>query len=269
MRRKLIALAGLLAPLAAGMSQERRIEYAVKIVCGTPDRAALASGAYYTAINIHNPGSETVQFRQKLALTREGQQPGPISDFWDGALKPDQALEIDCNDMIRRAPLRTRFLKGFAVIQSPSDLDIVAVYTAAASPRGTVVDLEIERVLGRRGSSGGACDLPDLVVDSILRPTFVSPGTRIEAVIRNLGPGFAAASDARLIDPSTFQSGTTPYSSTAATPALAAGASATVVFTLPYWVFNPDASMEVTADYKGAVRECREDNNMKAYQAIG
>jgi len=269
MRRKLIALAGLLlAPVSNGMSQERRIEYAVKIVCGIPDRPALAEGAYFTAINIHNPGSETVRFRQKLALTRPNQEPGSISAFWDGTLRPDQALEIDCNDMFRRAQVRTRFLKGFAVIQSQADLDVVAVYTAAASPRGAVVDLEIERVLGRRGSSGG-CELPDLIVESILRPTFVSPGTRIEAVIRNLGPGAAAASTARLIDPSTFQSGTTPYSSTAATPALAPGASATVVFTLPYWVFNPDASLEVTADYKGEVPECREDNNMKAYQAIG
>lgn len=259
------------AAASAGAQDFRGVEYAVKIVCGTPDRPALAAGAYFTAVNVHNPGAESVRFRQKLALTLPGQQPGPISPFWDSALRPDQALEIDCTDMFRRSQSRTRFIKGFLVIQSASDLDVVGVYTAAPSPRATVTALEIEQVPGRRAGGGGGCTLPDLVVDSIMRPTFVNGSSRIEAVIRNLGPGAAAASLARLIDPSTLQpppSGA-PYNSVVPTPALAAGATSTVVFTLPYWVFNPDATLDVTADYKGDIAECREDNNTKQFAAIG
>ena len=269
MRRILLVGMVVAAPLASADAQEiSGNEYAVKIICGSPDRPALADGAYFTAINVHNPSNETVRFRQKVALTRPGEEPGPIVPFWASALRPDQALEIDCTDIMRRAQVRTRFLKGFVVIQSSSDLDIVAVYTAAPAPRGTVTALEIERVPARTNGRR-QCELPDLVVDTIMRPTFVNGGSRIEAIIRNVGPGAAGASIARVIDPSTLQSGGAPYNAIAPTPPLAPGASATVVFTLPYWVFNPDAVLEVTADYKGDVAECREDNNMKRFEARG
>ena len=271
MLKRLLPLGVLLfAPFRIAETQEARgVEYAVKAICGIPDRPALANGTYFTAINVHNPGSQTIRFRQKVAVTLPGEQPGSISPFWESALRPDQALEIDCTDIMRRAQVRTRFIKGFVVIQSPSDLDVVAVYTAAPSERGTVAALEIERVPGRRVGISGGCELPDLVVDTILRPTFVNGGSRIEAVIRNLGPGAAAASLARVIDPTTLQPGGAPYNAIAPTPPLAAGATATVVFTLPYWVFNPDAVLDVTADYKGDVAECREDNNSKHYEARG
>ena len=78
--------------------------------------------------------------------------PGPISQFFPVALKGDQAVEIDCTDIARRAPVRTRFLKGFVVIQSPTELDVVGVYTAATSADGRVVTLEIERVPVRRAA---------------------------------------------------------------------------------------------------------------------
>jgi len=42
-----------------------------------------------------------------------------------------------------------------------------------------------------------------------------------------------------------------------------------VTFTLPYWVYNPDADLEVTADYKGLLLECKEDNNVKIFKDIG
>jgi CARDB. len=245
------------------------MEYAAKIICGVPDRPALASGAYFTAINIHNPGKDSVRFRQKFATTRAGEAPGRISPFSGAMLGPDQALEIDCTDIARRTH-EERFIKGFAVIQSPAELDIVVVYTAAPSIRQPVVALDVERVPGRRNDSRG-CTLPDLIVESIARPTFVQAtgSTRIEAVIRNLGPGAAGPSFARAIDPSTFISPGVPQNSVANTPALAAGASATVVFTLPYWIFNPDAALDVTADYKNDVAECNEQNNTKSFQAVG
>ncbi|MCH8840212.1 MAG: endonuclease [Planctomycetes bacterium] len=47
------------------------------------------------------------------------------------------------------------------------------------------------------------------------------------------------------------------------------GATVTVIFRLPYWVYNPDATLEVTADYKGTVRECNEKNNTKTFKDRG
>lgn len=112
---------------------------------------------------------------------------------------------------------------------------------------------------------------PDLIVKEIIPPRWDSTNrvSRIKAVISNIGNVTSGASVARLIDPSTRQSSGAPYNAVASVPSLAPGASYTVEFTLPYWVFNPDASLEVTADYKNQVKECDENNNTASYNAIG
>ena len=149
MRRILSCLIVICTPLVAANGQGPA-EYAVKVVCGAPDRPAVAAGVYYTAINVHNPGVNT-KFQFKIALTLPGIAPGPVSQFFPAALNGDQALEIDCTDIARRAPpIHSRFFKGFVVIQSPAELDVVGVYTATNSADGRVVTLEIERVPVRR-----------------------------------------------------------------------------------------------------------------------
>ena len=149
MRRVLSALFLIGAPVVAATAQGPA-EYAVKIVCGAPDHPAVANGYYYTAINIHNPSQRAgAKLRWKIALTLPGIVPGPITTFFDIELKPDQAAEIECQDIMRRAP-RVRFLKGFVVIMSETEMDVVGVYTAAQSPDGRVVTLDIERVPVRR-----------------------------------------------------------------------------------------------------------------------
>lgn len=149
MRRVLALLIVLCAPLFAAGGQG--VEYAVKIVCGAPDHPAVGTGYYYTAINVHNPSRGGAKLRWKIALTLPGVTPGPITQFFPGELKPDQALEIECSDVVRRAP-RMRFYKGFVVIQSETELDVIGVYTAAQSIEGKVVTLDIERVPVRRVS---------------------------------------------------------------------------------------------------------------------
>jgi len=143
--RFLSALLFLCAPLLSAKAQGPA-EYAVKIICGTADRPAIAPGTYFTAINVHNPSAESVKIQFKIALTMPQIVPGPISQFFPAGLKGDQALEIDCTDIARRAPIRSRFLKGFVVIQSATELDVIGVYTAANAADGRVVTLEIERV---------------------------------------------------------------------------------------------------------------------------
>jgi hypothetical protein len=131
-------------------------EYAVKLICGAaipakgqPDPGVVAHGVYYTAINVHNPGKEPVEFVKKIAQALPGEKAGRVSRFFSASLKPDEALEIDCPDILKLFDAGG-FVKGFVVIQSKSELDVVAVYTAAPSATGTVVTLELERVPARK-----------------------------------------------------------------------------------------------------------------------
>jgi hypothetical protein len=139
-------------------------QYAVKFVCGKvyqpPDRPVVdqpvARGEYFTAINIHNPTDGDVSFQYKIAVAkrRVGTKP---SDFFDLRLRSDEALEIDCPDIMEHLPppppdeppVRVEFVKGFVVIESDVELDVVAVYTAA-SWEGEVVSMHLERVAPRR-----------------------------------------------------------------------------------------------------------------------
>jgi hypothetical protein len=127
-------------------------EYAVKIICGRTDGGAVAAGVYYTAINIHNPTNTTITFRKKFAVALPSEQAGPRTDFISTELRPDHALEIDCPDIVRHlrdAHIDGDFFKGFAVIQSKVELDVVAVYTAAGIG-GQVKTLHTERVPARQ-----------------------------------------------------------------------------------------------------------------------
>jgi hypothetical protein len=108
-------------------------QYAAKFVCGKSDGEALAPGVYFTAINVHNPTARDVTFRKKFALPgREPEKSGntpkkPVS----ADLRPDAALEIDCPDIREHTGVDEVFLKGFVVLESDVELDVVAVYTAA------------------------------------------------------------------------------------------------------------------------------------------
>ena len=127
-------------------------EYAVKFICGaTPasNPGVVARGAYYTAINVHNPSKEGIEFTKKFAIALPGEKAGRVSQYFSAPLKPDEALEIDCPDIMRHLDAGG-FVKGFAVIQSKVELDVVAVYTAAPALTGTVVALETERVPARK-----------------------------------------------------------------------------------------------------------------------
>lgn len=133
-------------------------EYAVKFVCGVKGPSTLstkappvvAPGAYFTAVNVHNPNAQPVNFKKRFVIALPGeQQGGKISAFFPAALIADEAFEIECPDILQHLNV-LGFAKGFVVIQSPSELDVVAVYTAAATTIGPVVALEIERVPVRK-----------------------------------------------------------------------------------------------------------------------
>ena len=123
-------------------------QYAAKVVCGKSAGDVVARGVYFTAINVHNPSSTTVRLRWKVAVALPGAKAGPVSKFFEARLGPDEALEIDCPDIMERVKTRG-FLKGFVVIESGLELDVVAVHTAAPE-RGQVATLHTERVPPRR-----------------------------------------------------------------------------------------------------------------------
>ena len=143
-------------PPAAAQSGGR-LEYAVKFVCGTnarPLNPAAAAGAYFTAINIHNPLSDAAPLVHKVALAEPGRptRPSPITSPF--RLGYDEAVEIDCPQIDRLLTAagiaHGPFFTGFYVIQSQTELDVVAVYTAAGSRAGAVTSMHTERVPVRR-----------------------------------------------------------------------------------------------------------------------
>ena len=97
-------------------------QYAAKFLCtsnipGTSQTTtSLLPGNYQTVVNIHNPNGTAIRFRMKLALASlESPQ---ISNFIDGALKPDQAGKIDCSDLGKFGLHLIHGFEGFLVIES-------------------------------------------------------------------------------------------------------------------------------------------------------
>jgi hypothetical protein len=133
-RTTALLVAVLLTASRARAQDTTGVEYAVKVVCGSPDSAQAAPGTYFTAINVYNPSRDTVRFTVRIAATSPGMRPGPVSPTFGASLGPGQALEIDCPSMFARVRTR-RWIKGFARIRSPGELDVVAVYSAAGASR--------------------------------------------------------------------------------------------------------------------------------------
>lgn len=133
-------------------------QYAVKIACGVlnPDDRGrpLPPGQYFTAVNVHNPSRcDSVTLRWKVAVGLPARV-GPVSPFSDLTLGPDEAVEIDCPNVMellaRAGGQAPAFVKGWVVIETPAELDVVAVYGTAESTGKPVHAFHTERVCPRR-----------------------------------------------------------------------------------------------------------------------
>lgn len=134
------------APEDPGM----KYQYAVKFVCGRADGQVAVKGNYRTAINLHNPSYRDIKFVFKVAIALPHLEEGPITEFFTVTLGPDGAAEIDCPDIWRRVHSNNnQWAKGFVVIATDDELDVVGVYTATGRD-GRTVSLELERVQPRR-----------------------------------------------------------------------------------------------------------------------
>jgi concanavalin A-like lectin/glucanase superfamily protein len=142
-----------LAHFRSQVAEQVTFQYATKVVCGKSDGSVVAPGTYFTAVNVHNPLYARVRFRIKVATALPGLRAGPVSPFHDVELGADEALEIDCPDILKLAGAAGDFLKGFVVLESSTELDVVAVYTAAGGD-DLVEVLHMERVPARRLAAG-------------------------------------------------------------------------------------------------------------------
>lgn len=119
--------------------------YSVKFICGlqttapnpavAPSEPPVKPGNYATAVNVHNFHSTVDATLKKKAIVAnpESQPKGPISGLAVDVLNPNQAEEIDCDDIVKllgpSLPPGT-FIKGFVEVQSNFQLSVTAVYTS-------------------------------------------------------------------------------------------------------------------------------------------
>lgn len=136
--------------------------YSPKFVCAPevgPIGDAFFPQDYRTVVNVHNPHSMNVTFVKKavIALSQNDPLRGNISRLVEETLEPDQALSINCRDILdlfhnRQSPLGD----GFVVLNSNHMLDVSAVYTTRES-------IDVENILPTTiNNTGTQTQLPDL-----------------------------------------------------------------------------------------------------------
>src|SRR5260370_15182070 len=147
----IVAASGVFVGRRAEAQPPTGFQYAAKFVIGQSNGDILAKGQYFTAVNVHNPTQQTVTFRKKFAVALPGDKAGPVSQFFSATLKPDEALEIDNKDILTHVSTSGAgsFFKGFVVIETPVELDVVGVYTPAAST-GSVETMPIDPAPSRQ-----------------------------------------------------------------------------------------------------------------------
>lgn len=124
----------------------KRRKYIVKFVCGKSDGEILSTGRYYTAVNVHNPGSRPVRLRKAISTALPAEQTGHVVDAGRATLGPSESFEIDCADLQRYLKLQgCCFFKGFLTLESVEPLEVVAVYSATGAD-GQVETIHTERV---------------------------------------------------------------------------------------------------------------------------
>lgn len=134
--------------LNAAAAEEQFFIYSVKFLCGLqtqapsspPREPPVKPGNYATAVNIHNfhlaSNVPAAVFCKKAVIANpQSAQRGEIGTFRQETLHPDEALEVDCSDIVNLLPPSTvaplpPFIKGFVEIVSPVELSVVAVYTS-------------------------------------------------------------------------------------------------------------------------------------------
>jgi hypothetical protein len=135
-------------------------QYAVKTFCTLRGDfgSALVPGKYQTLINIHNPTEKKIEVARKFALAGSpGDEAGSfsITPYKAFVLGPDQAVSINCFDVanyfcpINGVCVDFFAIDGFLVLNSASELDVVAVYSGGPKA-GEVSTLDTDIIPARK-----------------------------------------------------------------------------------------------------------------------
>jgi hypothetical protein len=125
--------------------------YSAKFLCGRPPvspDALLKNGEYFTAVNIFNPNSTPVDIRKLFSLGSAFEKSLIVSEVIGATVGKMETVEVQCSEILKVANAPNG-QTGFAVIDSPAELDVVSVLTAGPI-KGEVATLHTERVPPRR-----------------------------------------------------------------------------------------------------------------------
>jgi hypothetical protein len=150
MRKAVLFLILLLLPSLA--SAQTLFRYDAKYVCGKQANPPnnFVPGVYFTSINVYsNPGVH--QFKKRFTVSLVNEKSGGSTGWIVTSLGAGRSLQIDCDNILAHLqqanvpPPGGQVTEGFVIIESPSKLDIVAVYSAGPQG-GPVSSLHMERV---------------------------------------------------------------------------------------------------------------------------
>ena len=257
--------------------------YAVKIVCVPelgPADPALVPAIYRTAVNVHNPWPQAARIVKWVTLSPPQGEPAIIGEQrHTETLEPYQAFDVDCVHMATKFGLDGRQVpggKGFLIIQSDQNLDVVGVYTSeeltgARVPRratGVGLGLDIEYIQPKIAQV--VSQNPDLTVSITADPGADCPSDsctiHVEFVITNASTVDVVSSFDIFIEMTAVPSHLTK---TLTVSGLAAGASQSFSETLPGFCFVSDCTAWVTVDSANVIAESDETNNMDTATTIG
>ena len=136
--------------------------YSVKVVCvphlgnASP---TLMPGKYRTAVNVHNSWDQPANIEKWVTLVNAQGIPPITGDRIQEILSPLAAFDVDCvhlrDDFGLPAGAEVPGGKGFMVIQSDRELDVVAVYTSRAettNKNGVGTSTDIEYIVPKKSS---------------------------------------------------------------------------------------------------------------------
>ncbi len=128
-------------------------QYIGKIVCGLFDGEPLLDGYYRTAINVLNL-SRYEDVTVEAVFSPTFPEDNRISDPSVTDLSSLGAFEIDCEtDFPPFNPDLVDPIKGFVIITSDEELEVIAVYTVLPLTFQVGISIDVERVPGRRIST--------------------------------------------------------------------------------------------------------------------
>jgi hypothetical protein len=249
--------------IAQPQDPQRRFQYAIKFVCGLAKGDVAVQGNYLTAINLHNPLYDKVTFLYKVAVALPGLKEGKISPFKEAVLGPDGAAEIDCPDIWKiTGDSNGKWVKGFVVIETNTELDVVGVYTSKETKSNSIT-LDVERYSPRVRQAAALSDLipvPDANLNFCQRTE-----QGLQVTFKNQGLAASIKTKGKV----DFNVNGATVTAVNAIPALVPGASVTLNFPIPLGCFGPDCAFTIMADHVLMVPESNEINNTASGTCLG